>query len=251
MISLDVNRNTKIISATDLLRKIVYCIEKAIVDDLKQYLRENQYETNNAIILLRGDLINTNLRNHVVNDDIELVPIQRYGWSGRIIIDRKAHITYSIMTQGTLSDVIKKKNRENPHYLQSILYMENKDCVAKEKQMTLEDFGITIFDTAVLEQDFKKITQGLINVEDDYKHYIIAYRVENGDITDIKLKFLDKDFNLVDEESLMQYIRPDFARLTDVNFAENPNEDNKVDKKSLVAIKNSIKPILREIEKRA
>ena len=141
---LDVNRNTQIVINDDLLRKIVYCIEKAIGDDLQQYLRENHRETNNAIILLRGDNINTNLRTHVVKDDIDLVPFQRYGWSGRMGIDRKEHITYSIMTEGTLSGVLKKKNRENPHYLQSVLYVENKDCIAKERQMTLEDFGITI-----------------------------------------------------------------------------------------------------------
>ena len=63
------------------------------------------------------------------------------------------------MTEGTLSRVPKKKNRENPHYLQSVLYVENKDCIAKERQMTLEDFGITIFDTDVLEQVFEKISQ--------------------------------------------------------------------------------------------
>ena len=58
---MDVNRNTQIVINDDLLRKIVYCIEKAIGDDLQQYLRENHRETNNAIILLRGDNINTNL----------------------------------------------------------------------------------------------------------------------------------------------------------------------------------------------
>lgn len=48
------NRNTQIVINDDLLRKIVYCIEKAIGDDLQQYLRENHRETNNAIILKRG-----------------------------------------------------------------------------------------------------------------------------------------------------------------------------------------------------
>lgn len=248
---MDVNRNTQIVIHDDLLRKIVYCIEKAIGEDLQQYLRENYRETNNAIILLRGDNINTNLRTHVVKDDIDLVPFQRYGWSGRMVIDRKEHITYSIMTEGTLSSVPKKKNRENPHYLQSVLYVENKDCIAKERQMTLEDFGITIFDTDVLEQDFEKISQGMINVEEDYKHYIIAYEAKNGEIKDIKLKLLDKDFNIVDEVSLMQYIKPDFARLTDIGPSEDTDEDVKQDKKNLVAIKSGIKPKLREIEKKA
>lgn len=248
---MDVNRNTQIVINDDLLRKIVYCIEKAIGDDLQQYLRENHRETNNAIILLRGDNINTNLRKHVVKDDIDLVPFQRYGWSGRIVIDRKEHITYSIMTEGTLSGIPKKKNRENPHYLQSVLYAENKDCIAKERQMTLEDFGITIFDTDVLEQDFEKISQGMIDVKEDYKHYIIAYSAENGEIKDIKLKFLDKDFNIVDEASLTQYIKPDFARLTDVGPVDDTDEEKKSDKKGLVAIKSGTKPKLREIEKKA
>ena len=248
---LDVNRNTQIKINDDLLRKMVYCIEKAIGDDLQQYLRENHRETNNAIILLRGDNINTNLRTHVVKDDIELVPFQRNGWSGRIVIDRKEHITYSIMTEGTLSGIPKKKNRVNPHYLQSVLYVENKDCIAKERQMTLEDFGITIFDTAVLEQDFEKISQGIINIEEDYKHYIIAYKAENGEIKDIKLKFLDQDFNIVEEASLMQYLKPDFAQLTDIEISENTEGVVKQDKKGLVAIKSGIKPKLRKIEKKA
>lgn len=49
---MEANRNIQIVVNDDLLRKIVYCIEKAIGDDLKQYLRENHQETNNAIILL-------------------------------------------------------------------------------------------------------------------------------------------------------------------------------------------------------
>ena len=81
---MDVNRNTQIVINDDLLRKIVYCIEKAIGDDLQQYLRENHRETNNAIILLRGDNINTNLRTHVVKDDIEtgyanVIPLWNFG----------------------------------------------------------------------------------------------------------------------------------------------------------------------------
>lgn len=247
---LDVNRNTQIVINDELLRRIVYCIEKAIGDDLRQYLRENYRETNNAVMLLRGDNINTNLRTNIVKDDVDLVPFQRYGWSGRMVIDRKERITYSIMTEGTLSSVPKKKNRKNPHYLQSTLYVENKDCIAKERQMTLEDFGITIFDADVLERDFDKISQGMINKEEDYKHYIVAYKVENREIRDIKLKLLDKDFNIVDEVSLIQYIKPDFAQLTDVRLTEVTDEDTKLDKKALVAIKSGIKPKLRELEKK-
>ena len=49
----------------------------------------------------------------------------------------------------------------------------------------------------------------------------------------------------------MQYIKPDFARLTDIGPSEYTDEDAKPDKKGLVAIKSGIKPKLREIEKKA
>lgn len=248
---LEVDRNLQIVPNHDLIKGIVYSIDKAIGDDTQQYLREHHRETNNALILLRGDFINTNLRNYVVNGDIDFVPFKRYGWSGRIVIDRKECITYSIITEGTLSAVPKKKNRETPHYLQSILYAENKECIARERQMTLEDFGITIFDTDVLEEDFEKISQGMINVEEGYRHYIVAYVAENGEIKDINLKFLDKDFNIVDETSLMQFIKPDFAQLTNVGPTEDGDEATKSDRRGLVTIKDGVKPKLRKIEKKA
>lgn len=248
---MDKFKNSKISVNDTLLRKIVYSIEKAIGEDQQQYLRENYKETNNAIILLRGDDINTNLRNHIVKDNIDLIPFQRYGWSGRIIIDRTEHITYSIMTEGTLATVPRKKNRVNPHYLQSILYAENKNCIAKERQMTLQDFGITIFDTDVLEQDFEKISQGLIDRKEDYRHYVVSYTANNGELISITLKFLDKEFNIVDEEPLMQYIRPDFAQLTNTVSETESEKDDSHSKKSLVTIRGGVKPKLREFEKRA
>lgn len=58
------------------MRRIVRSVEKAIAEDVPQYLREHHKETNNAIIQLRGDYINDNLRNMVVGENIELVPFK-------------------------------------------------------------------------------------------------------------------------------------------------------------------------------
>ncbi len=244
-------RNAEITINELLLRKIVYCIEKAIGEDVQQHIREHHLETNNALPLLRGDFINSNLMNHIVKDDVFLVPFKRCGWSGRIIVDKRNHITYSIMTEGTLAAIPKKKHRETPHYLQSVLFVENNDCVAKEKQMTLEDFGITVFDNEILERDYAKVSQGLIDADEDYKHYVIAYNAEHREIKDIKLKFFDKDFNIVDVQSLMDYIRPDFAKLTETDDIEECFSETTTEKKSLIAVKRGIKPTLRTIEKKA
>lgn len=249
---MDIHRNKKIILNDDLLRKIVYSIDKAIGEDQQRHLNENHRETNNALRLLRGDDINTNLRNHVVKDDIDLIPFQRHGWSGRIIIDHKNYITYSVLTEGTLAVVPKKKHRENPHYLQSVLYVENGECIGQNRQMNLQDFGITIFDTEVLEQDFENISQGIISCDEDYKHYIISYIAEHREIKKITLKFLDRDFNIVDEVSLMHFVKPDFARLTDIGPVESTDEEIRKSNKGLLTVKKTgLKPKLREVEKKA
>lgn len=63
-----------------LLRNIVWAISKAIGDDVREYLAETHKETNNAINLMRGDNINTNLRNFVVSDTVELKKFHRSAW---------------------------------------------------------------------------------------------------------------------------------------------------------------------------
>lgn len=241
----------KLLKNDRLLRKIVYSIDKAIGEDLSQYLREHYRETNNAIVQLRGDFINDNLRNHVVDDNTELIPFKRSGWSGRIVIDRLNKITYTITTVNTLSAIPKNKERIKPHYLQSVLAVENRECKGPLKQITLFECGMPRFDTEILEQDFKSISQGLIKVDENYVHYIIVYKAEHGEIKDIELKLLDKDFDTVDETSLNEYIKPDFARLTDVGPAEQSNEiEENTDSKKLVAIKVGIKPNLKVVKDR-
>ena len=72
--------------------------------------------------------------------------------------------------------------------------------------------------------------------EEDYRHYIVSYIANHGEIKSIT--------------SLMQYIRPDFAQLTNLD-SEAESEEYSHSKKSLVAIRSGVKPQLREIEKRA
>lgn len=233
----------------NLMRRIVRAIDKAIADDVPQYLREQHKETNNAAIQLRGDCINDNLRNLVIGGNIEFVPFKRYVWEGRMIVDRADKITYTITTQKTLR-AVPRKQRNKPHFLQTILYKENGGYEAPIKQMTLMD--IFPFEEDVLEDDYNSIVGDLIDYAEGYRHYIIAYEAENSELRDIQLEFLDKDFNIIAAASLNEYIKPDFARLTDVEPVDEVLEDETDgESKGLVAIKSGLRPKLREVQKQA
>ena len=118
-----INRDS---SVTDFdLRRIVQAIEKAIGEDVPRQLKENHLETNNYVALMRGDFINDNLRNYALEEGVELLPFQRFGWKGRLIVDRRNRITLSVTTQNNLR-AIPRKQRSRPHYTMSLLKMQNR-----------------------------------------------------------------------------------------------------------------------------
>lgn len=243
------SRTESIIENQMLNRKIVYAINKAITQDAPQDMRENRLETNNRHIFALGDHINDNLRKHVVKDDIDLIAFNRYAWEGRILIDRGNRVTYTIFKHQTLETVIKKP-RKKPHYLMTLLYAENGDCEGIPKQMTLgdicPDFKIDAFDEEVLEEDFDKIMQGSISRTDGYKHYIVAYTAKQHEIIKIELLLLDKDFAVVDQLDLIEYVTPDFASLTESQYGETEElgEPEQEVKPSLVKLRSAVKPAL-------
>ena len=55
-----------------MLRLIVKAIEKGIGADVRDYIASTDKATNNAVRMMRADNINTNLRNSVVSETVEL-----------------------------------------------------------------------------------------------------------------------------------------------------------------------------------
>lgn len=233
-----------------LLRRMVHSINKAVSYDIPKYLREHHKETNNAVIHLRGDYINDNLRNYAITDEIKLISFKRSSWQGRILVDEKNKITYSITTKNNLKCIPRKKDRQKPHFLQSILAIENSNCEAQYVQQTL--FPIETFDNEILENDYNDIFSNLINPSEGYIHYVISYDSKNSELLDVKLEVLDRSFNVVYEKSLNGFIEPDYANLTEPNVAasENLNSSNE-SMRSILGIKKGIRPNLKETEKEA
>lgn len=242
------NRLKSIVENPMLIRKIVYAINKAVTQDIPQYNRENRLETNNRNRFAAGDFINENLRQHVVKGEVALIPFKRNAWEGRIIVDRENKITYSIVTHRNLRAIFEKP-RKQPHYLMTLLSIENDDCESSLKQMTLgefvPDFKVDTFETEVLEEDFDNIMQGSISRTDGYKHYIIAYTFEQREITKIELILLDKDFDFVDRLDVREYVMPDFASLTDGEYEEPEKEEAEQEARpSLLKLREGVKPVL-------
>lgn len=230
-----------------VIRRIVRAIQKAIEEDVPEFCRENYMETMNSVRYVRGDKINDNLRALVVSDDVILISFKRYSWDGRMLVDLKNRISYTVTTQQNLIAIPKKKNRTCPHFLQSILAVENGDLQGECVQMTL--MPMEQFEDEVLEEDYKKIVAGVLDPDSGYHHYVVAYAFEKNQLLSVDMELLDKGFNRVSTLSLNDFIKPDFAQLT-AEQSEIPEETAEPEKtaKGLVAIKKGIRPELIELE---
>ena len=232
-----------------LLSAIVRAIDKAVSEDVPNQLRELNLETNNYIAFIRGDFINQNLRNLAIEEGGLLHSFQRYGWSGRLLISRDSRLTISITTESNLA-IIPRKQRTRPHFTQSILHRMNGDLHGQFEQTRL--FNTEPFDDEVYAKDFDDIINGAFEPEDGYRHCVVAYRVSGNELVDVKLVVLDPWFNIVTEVSLIDYMKPDFARLTASVTAENEaREEHNAATRQLTSVKTGIKPTLREGEKKA
>lgn len=250
---MDRNRAEKIVFNEQLMRRVVYAINKAITEDVPKELREHYLETNNRIRFSPGDYINDNLRHHVVKDEIALIPFKRFIYEGRLLVDYENRITYTIATFATLKDA-PKKHGNKPYYLQSLLFAENGDCEGSPKQMTLADYaefkGLEPFTDDEFYEDFESIMQGTISKTDGYRHYIIGYEVEKSAIKNIRLIFLDKDFAEIDSCSLKEYVKPDFVTLTSPEFhaGQEEQKEDKETRSNRFKIRPGFKPEIRAME---
>lgn len=229
------------------LDMVVRAIMKAIEEDIPNQLREHPLETNNYIGLMRGDCINENLRNFALVGGYELFRLQRYGWRGRLLVNREKRITLSIVTQTNLY-MIPRKKRTRPHYAMSILKMQNSDLQGQYEQQTF--FSMEPFESEVLEEDYDAIMRGAIDPEEGFHHYFVSYRAEGNELVDVKLVLLDAKFNLVGETSLNHLIMPDFARLTEEIATDVPSEAEESHRKATRQL-SKLKLGLRKMEEQA
>ncbi len=232
-----------------LLSAIVRAIDKAVSEDVPNQLRSMPLETNNYIAFIRGDFINQNLRVFAIEEGSLLHAFKRFGWNGRILISRESKLTISITTQTNLS-LIPRRTRQRPHFMQSMLHGMNGDLRGRYEQTRL--FDTDPFEPEDYAKDFEDIINGAFEPEEGYRHCVIAYRAYGGELLDVKLVVLDPWFNTVIEESLTEYMKPDFARLTDPAPAdEAAREEHNAATHRLTSLKPGVKPVLREGEKQA
>lgn len=211
-------------------------IAKAVGEDIRNYIATNENVTNNALPFLRGDYIHTNIKKALENREVELKFFNRSFWKGIVIVDREDQVSISICSRNTLDRIPKNISRKTPHYMQTILNVENKNEIAPVKQMSIADFDPSFaceFSDEDYENDFFAIMEESPDMFENYRHWVISYEVEHCHLTKLSATLFDKNFNVVQEISLLEALKPDFSELT----ASDIKSERQDDVHNLVSVK--------------
>lgn len=203
------------------VRMIVSAITKAVSEDVPNHKGDHPMEFTNYLPIYRDDCIKENLREMAWRDGVEALIFMRNTWKGCLLIDKTNMITYTVTTHQNLL-LIPRKQRSNPHFLQSVFGVQNKGVQGQYVQMEL--FPMDKFEQEELEQDYNKIVNGFIDPNDGYKHYVIAYTCDRFEVTKVDVELYDGKFNLVEKVSLDEFIKPDFAKINETVVPENTVE---------------------------
>lgn len=223
----------------DLVRRIVRAIEKAVADDIPAMIQEHPLETTNYIKIMRTDYINENLKSIALGVDIKLIKFKRFSWYGRMLVDLRNRTTYTITTKQNLRSIPKKKERKTPHFLMSILAVENGDLHGQYEPQSLFPTYSCDFEEECYETDYNNIVNGVLDPREGYRHFVISYEFSDDVLLNVDLLLLDKNFYEVDKRNLNEYIQPDFAKLTNIGTTYS-EEKNKKDTNRKVSL--SLKP---------
>ena len=214
-------------------------IEKGAVEDARSYLQSCETITTNGLPGVRADKINTNLSKMVASDDVEIKMFSRSSWRGVLVVDNGNKMLFSVCTKNTLDRITKNKVRRSPHYAQTMVNTINKDEVAEVKQMSIFDmdptFAVT-FSEEDFEKDFFSIMEDAVCEYEGYRFWVVSYEVEHFVMKSLSAILMDKDFDRVQEISILDALKPNFGELT----VTEPKQEKKKDVRSLLSVKIGI-----------
>lgn len=207
------------VDESPIIKVIVKALQKAYGIDYRQ-LRENDEMVAHMYTgfwkICRFD---TNLTEMLKIEGIEAACFYRRGWKAYFVVDHQNRRTFNIISKETLKRVRRKRGGKIPHYARTFLYVENSDVQAINHQITLFDYGVegTELDDFTNDEflnDYDRITEGIIEPNVHYDHFIIVYEANEKGIKDCSIKYFNPIFEVAEELPLMKFIEPDYTTLT-------------------------------------
>lgn len=109
---------TDISFPSELIAKIVRCVEDAVGDDIRADIRQHDLQTRNSIPSRIWDLLNTNIIKALDDEDCTIAKIHRGPWEMLVVFERSTQCILTFMREKRFAELRNCRcKRVHMHYI--------------------------------------------------------------------------------------------------------------------------------------
>ena len=131
--------HTDIISfSTDLVSKVVRCVEDAVGDDIQADIQRNDLQTRNSVPSRIWDFLNTNVVKVLDIEDCTIAKAHRGPWEMLVIFEKSTQCILTFMREKRFAELQKRqRQRKRMHYIDMMARQFNQDLLVDQQQLCL------------------------------------------------------------------------------------------------------------------
>lgn len=127
---------TEISFPTELISKIVRCVENAVGDDIREDIQNNDLHTKNSIPFRIWDLINRNIIQALNTENCTVADAHRGPWEMLVIFERSTRCILTFMREKRFTELRKRqRQRAHMHYIDMLTRQFNKNLLSNQQQL--------------------------------------------------------------------------------------------------------------------
>lgn len=241
---------------SELIEKIVCCVEEAVGDDILSDIQVNNLRTTNSVPSRIWDLMNTNLIQKLDTADCTIAIAHRGPWQMIIIFEKSTQCIITFMREKRFSELQKRQHsRVRMHYLDMLTKQFNNELLADQQQIALFPHSFSDEDRlAELVQTLLHDLQGDVAVVRN--HVLVLFETVGFQLTHIRAVKVTPDLEIAQnsEQDWSKYISANESFIVD-KVAHHEAPENKPNRglalKPKALARKKDRPHEKKIEKEA
>lgn len=197
--------------SSELIAKIVRCVEDAVGDDIRADIRQHDLQTRNSTPSRIWDLLNTNVIKMLDAEDCTIAKAHRGPWEMLIVFEKTTQCILTFMREKRFAELRKRQHkRVHMHYIDMLAKQFNKSLLSDQQQLSF--IPHTFSDEDRLANLVQTMLHDLEGEADVVRHHVLVlFETVGYQLTHIRAIMVTPSLDIAQnsEQDWSQYITSD------------------------------------------
>lgn len=202
---------TDISFPSELIAKIVRCVEDAVGDDIRADIRQHDLQTRNSTPSRIWDLLNTNVIKTLDTEDCTIAKAHRGPWEMLIVFEKTTQCILTFMREKRFAELRNRQHkRVHMHYIDMLTKQFNEGLLSDQQQLSF--IPHTFSDEDLLADLVQTMLHDLEGEADIVRHHVLVlFETVGYQLTHIRAVMVTPSLDIAQnsEQDWSQYITAD------------------------------------------